>query len=799
MSTSKNPKPKLEEKRWSNRLELETINSWHEKKLFRFNKNEKGEIYSIDTPPPYLSGRWHVGGAAHYVQQDMIARYKKLKGYNVLFSFGADRNGLPIEVMVERKENIRAKDIPREKFLELCKSYLDSIEKEVLNQVKLLGMSIDLENIYRTDSPEYRAITQATFIKLWNDGLIYEDYKPANWCPRCGTTLADAEIEYEELPTELLYIKFKVKETSEDIVIATTRPELLPACSAVIYNPEDKRYKRLSGLTAITPVFNNEVKIIPHPSADTNFGTGIVMICSYGDSSDVRLFRELKLAPKICINEDGTMNKNSGPLEGLSVKEAREKIKEILKEKGFLVKTEKIIHRTPTCWRCHTPIEIIVTKEFYLKQVEFKNELKKISDQIEFYPPQFRKNLYDWIDSVSEDWPISRRRYYATEIPVWYCKVCGEPYVPPPGRYYQPWKENPPAGAQCKKCGSKEFIGETRVLDTWMDSSISQLFIIGYGRDEDLFKKARPANLRPQGYEIIRTWLYYSILRTYLLLKDRAFRQVRISGMGVDEKGEAMHKSKGNVVYPEVYIEKYGSDAFRLWAASEAKLGSNYRFSEEKVKAASLFITKLWNISRFISQFPEEDEKAIKEKIDLLFLKQLGEVMKTVESSFEILDPFDAANSLRDYTWNILADHYLELVKPRLYSEEENDSTRSARATVHKILKTILVAMHPIIPAITFYIFQKLYNKDITSEKFPEGIEPISSEEKTLLNMLMEADSKIWAKKKELRLSLNSPLEEKVMVSKSLEPFLKDIKAAHKLVNVEVLDKDVPDIVLFSS
>ncbi|HYA22332.1 MAG TPA: valine--tRNA ligase, partial [Thermoproteota archaeon] len=575
--------PKIVSPRWTHELEKSTIEAWHAGRVFSFDPNRAGEVYSIDTPPPYLTDKWHVGGAAHYAQIDMVARYKRLKGYNVLFPFGADRNGLPIEVVVERTKNVRAKDMPRAEFLKLCKEYLDSVEGDVLSQVRGLGMGMDLVNFYRTDSAEYRAVTQASFIEMWSKGLVYEDFRPTSWCPRCGTPIADAEIEYQDRPSSLTYVQFRVKETGKDVTVATTRPELLPACAVLIFNPDDERYAALEGLTAIVPLFGQEVKIVSHPVAKIEFGTGIVMMCSYGDLTDVRLFREMGLQAKTTIDNEGHLTEAAGEFAGLPVAEGRKRVIEKLRKEGLVSKEESISHRTPTCWRCHEPVEIVDTKEFYVKQLDFREDVRKMADSMEFHPPWSKQVLYNWIDSIMQDWPISRRRYYATEIPIWYCKDCGTPFLPPKGRYYQPWKEDPPSGSRCAKCGASKFTGETRVLDTWMDSSVSQLYIIGYGRDEKLFDKLRPASMRPQGIDIVRVWLYYSVLRTYLLLGDKAFRQVRISGMGLDEKGEAMHKSKGNVVYPEQMIEKYGVDAFRLWAASEGKLGYNYRFSEERV------------------------------------------------------------------------------------------------------------------------------------------------------------------------------------------------------------------------
>jgi valyl-tRNA synthetase len=785
--------PRISSPRWTQELEKSVVDEWHAKRIFRFDLSRTEEVYSIDTPPPYLTDKWHVCQAGHYAQIDMVARYKKLKGYNVLFPFGADRNGLPIEVMVERKKGVRAKDVPRAEFLGLCKDYLDSVEGGIVGQVKAMGMGMDLEDYYRTDSPEYRAVTQASFIDMWNKGLVYEDLRPTSWCPRCGTPIADAEIEYQDKPSSLTYIRFRVKETGKDVTVATTRPELLPACAVLIFNPDDERYAALEGLTAVVPMFGQEVKIVSHPVAKMEFGTGIVMMCSYGDLTDVRLFREMGLTARTTIDSEGKLTEAAGEFAGLPVAEGRKRVVERLKKEGLVSKEEGISHRTPTCWRCHESIEIVDTKEFYVKQLSLRDDIRKTADSMEFHPPWSKQVLYDWVDSIMQDWPISRRRYYATEIPIWYCKDCSTPFLPPKGRYYQPWREDPPPGSKCTKCGSNRFTGETRVLDTWMDSSVSQLYIIGYGRNEKMFNRLRPASMRPQGIDIVRTWLYYSVLRSLLLLGDRAFKQVRISGMGLDEKGEAMHKSRGNVVYPEPMIDRYGVDAFRLWSASEGKLGYNYRFSEERVRGASLFITKLWNICRFASQFPTEPKSSISHPLDVLFLLASQDAVANAEREYEDLDPFGAASVMRDFVWNYLADHYLEMVKPRLYSERNGPGERSARAALHEILRLVLITLHPIIPVITDYVYGQLYDQKILEQKFPSGIPAISEEDKQVLSLLLKANSAIWRKKKELGLSLNSPIDGPVHLNPKLAPFSEDLKAAHKIASIDLGEEQSED------
>ena len=776
-------KPKIAETRWNIEEEEKLLELWEKEKLYEFNPNTDKPIFSIDTPQPYASGAWHVGAAAHYAQIDMVARYFRMLGYEVLFPFGIDRNGLPVEVQVEKKYGIRAYEVPREKFIKMCKSFLDEVEKEILHIAWRLGLSANLKGYYQTDSPEYRALTQATFIELWRRGLIYEAEQVVIWCPGCRTTIAESEVEYAEKYTDLVYIKFKVKETGEDVVIATTRPELLCTCALVIFNPADKRYKHLEGKHVIVPIFNHVVPIRAHPAAKIEFGTGLVMVCSFGDLTDVRIFRELGLKHKIAINPDGTMNEVAGPYKGLKVDEARRRIIEDLERQGLIVKKERIKHKVPICWRSKDPLEFITMKEFFLKQMEFKDEMLKLIEKLSFHPPRYKKLLEDWIKSISMDWPISRRRYYGTEIPIWYCKKCGHPNLPPPGKYYRPWCESPPF-KKCEKCGASEFIGETRVFDTWMDSSISPLFIAGYLKDKRLFRKIFPVSLRPQGYDIIRTWLYYTLLRVYQLTGKAAFKHIRISGMGLDEKGEAMHKSKGNIVPPIPVIKKYGADALRFWAASESKLGDNYRYSETKIRAAALFITKLWNIARFISAFPYIKEKVKLTPTDYAILGVLNDVIREYHESFKQMDTFIPANKLRYFTWNIFASHYIELVKERAYNRSgifTEEEQKAAWYTLHTALRCILKMLAPIIPFVTDALWRRLYGGSVHKEKLPEPVSEWDTKYKEDMSEIMKFNAAIWGYKKKMNIPLRETLKATVYAPERLKPYAKDLRAMHKI------------------
>lgn len=767
--------PKLKEKGWSKDFEKALLEKWEKEKLFAFKTGKSN--FTIDTPPPYPSGHpWHIAAAAHYSQIDMIARYARLLGWSVHFPIGIDRNGLPVELYTEKKFGISIHTTPREKFLEYCRKALDELEGEMLAIMKAMGLSGDFDNYYRTDSPEYRALTQATFIELWEKGLIYEDSRLNNFCPGCKTTVADNEIAYKEIPTFLNYINFRIKATDEKITIATTRPELLCTSAMVVFNPKDERYKKLEGKKAVVPIYGIEVPIIPHPIADPGFGSGLAFMSkSGGDLNAVRFLREMKIPHEACITEQGLMNERAGFLKGLTARKAREKIRKELKKQGFLVKEEKITHRTPVCERSKDEIEYIAMPEYYLRQMSFLPVLKKYSQEIKFHPESHRQILLDWIEGVSMDWPISRRRYYATEIPVWYCKKCREPHLPKPGQYYQPWKEKAPFG-KCRKCSGREFSGEERTFDTWMDSSISPLFVTKYFSDKKFFSQSSKKILRPQSKDIVRTWLYYTLLRCHQLTGKNIFSHAWIMGYGLDEKGEKMSKSKGNVIDPAPVLEKWGADTFRFWSAQETGLGSDFRVSEEKIEGNGKFLTKLWNTARFISFFEQPGKKPELKPLDRWIMNELGDLVKECREGYENFNFFIPSNKIRNFLWNVFAPHYLELAKARAYSLDS-----SALYTLHTCLKTMLVLLSPVTPFITDQIYRELYGETIFSGKFPlteKALTTLKTED------IIDLNTRIWKAKKDRGLSLKAEIKS-LTLPERFRPIEKDIRQAHSVLEIK--------------
>ena len=784
--------PKIEAKSWNPMLEKETLRKWESEDIYAFSTTSETGAFVIDSPPPYPSGRpWHIGAAAHYAQIDMIARFARMSGYNVMFPIGIDRNGLPVEIYTEKKHKIRMRKMKREAFLDLCRVALDDLEAEMIQIMKNMGLSCNFKQYYRTDSDEFRALTQNTFIDLWKRHLVYLATRPNNYCSDCGTTIADAEIIYEDLPTKLVYMNFTVRETSEKLVIASTRPELLFACQCIIVNPKDGRYLQFHGKHVEIPIFGREVKILPHHSAKPEFGSGVVMVCSYGDQNDVQLFREIGLKEIVAINSNGITTPAAGPYSNLTLKEARAKIIEDLNTAGLIDRVEDIVHRTPLCERSKTSIEIIPMEDYYLKQLEYIPKLKDLAEEITFYPPMHRQILINWLNSVSIDWPISRRRFYGTEIPIWYCNNCRTPNLPDStitDKYYRPWKEKPPF-EKCIQCDCTEFTGEDRIFDTWMDSSITPLFISKYKRDQKLHNHLYPTNIRPQAKDIIRTWLYYSMLRCFQLTDKVPWSSAWIMGYGVDEKGEKMSKSKGNVIDPFPIIHHYGADAFRFWSASEGSLGHDFRCSEQRIAGSKNFLSKLWNIGRFISSFDILAETPAQLfATDKWIISELSTLIDDCKKGYNDFNFFVPSNAIREFTRNLFAAHYIEMVKARAYNQEDSIGHKSAIFTLHLCLSTILLLLAPICPFITEELWTKIYSaKSIHVQHLPDFSQRDYHKLSNYTGLITDFNSKVWNKKKETilektgkPLSLKDPVE--ISIPTELNLFKKDLKLMHNLI-----------------
>ncbi|PSG97240.1 valine--tRNA ligase [Thermoplasmatales archaeon SW_10_69_26] len=793
--------PQIEEKAWDVDLEEDVLADLRDEPVDHVDPTQAPaeSVFVIDTPPPYPSGTWHIGAVAQYSLIDVIARSKRMSGERVLFPWGLDRNGINIEQVVEEESGKPLQEWDRAEFVDECRDAIQENSESLERTAKRIAMSCNFEDTYRTDDPEYRALTQKGFIQLWKDGAITEDLRPNNYDPELGTTIADAEVFYEERETDLVHVKWTVKESQEEIVIATTRPELICACQAVIVNPDDERYQHLVGKHAELPLYDRTVEIREHPHVDPEFGTGTMMVCSYGDQADVRLFRELDLDPIKAIDQTGEMTEAAGPYAGLAVEDAREKIKEDLTSKDLVAETERVEQQFPISERSDAAVEIVPIEEWYVSQTDVKDEMRRIAEEMDFHPDKHRQLLLDWIDTVSIDWPVSRRRYYHTEIPIWYLEdEDGEAdyvVVPPEGPYYKPWQEDPPEDSMVYDRETREkrgrldaFLeeydgltvrGEEKVFDTWMDSSQSNLFITGWHEDEaaGFFKENFPVALRPQGRDIVRTWLYYTALKSHLLEDDQPFENVWITGLGMDEHGRKMSKSLGNVIEPSEVLDEYGADAFRFWIASECTIGDDYRVREEKIEGARKFITKLYNVARFLSMFepPEEPADPATHDVNAWIRAEFNETRDTCLEGYEEFDPFEPANAIRDFVWNLFAPHYMEMVKSRAY-DDDWDTIR----TLQSVVKGTIELLAPIAPIVTYQLYRELYGENVHEQSFPDPLETADPGLADLTETVTEFNSDVWSEKKEMGISLGSSIEG-VTVPDELAPFEPDLVDMHGL------------------
>ncbi len=756
-------------------LEDAVLKKWLSAWPFHFDSNTSKKIFIIDTPPPYINADLHVGHAASYAHIDTVARIRRFLGDEVLFPFGVDKNGLPIEVQAEKEYGIDVRKTDRDEYVKKCRELLQKYENVNADVFRRLGFSFNnykvgsaLGDAYETDSPQYRAYGQEIFIKLWNDKKIYEDSQLVNYCTVCKTTLSDAEVEYEEKETKLYSIRVKVD--GKNLEIATTRPELIPACAAIAVNPEDQRYVGLK--SAIMPITGEIVPVIYDARINKDFGSGLMMVCSYGDKRDEELFRDYDLKEKIIIDENGKII-GTGRYDGLTVSKGRETIISDIKAMGALIGEKSTVAQKPLCWRSKNPVEIIRAKEFYLKQRHLKSDLIRLAGEMKFYKDESRQMLLDWIKSLDRDWPISRTRYYGTEIPLWKCTSCGEYCAPAPGRYYQPWREEFPE-KKCTNCGSDKLVGERRILDTWMDSSNSNLFISGYGRSDSFFKDHFPVSLRPQGKDIIRSWLFYTTVKSYLVVDKKPFENVMVTNHAVDESGEKFSKSKGNGVPIKKALEDHGADVIRLWAYLGGDLlEGDIRYSKEKLNEAKRIVNKITNIAKFVGQFKDGGVSVPPDTFDLVFTMQFNNIYNNILEKYENYKFFDAVKTLKDFTINVFADHYIELKKGFAY---KNDA--STVHTLNHIVCGVLELFNPIIPFITQHLYASLYSKDINMARFEikAGAKDMSKE----IQKIMDYDSAIWIKKQTAGLALNNEIGN-VSIPEELSAYRDVLINAHKL------------------
>lgn len=788
---------------------------WEDEDIYKFIGDGSRPRYIIDTPPPYPTGSIHLGHVLNWVYIDMNARYRRMKGNDVLFTQGWDCHGLPTEVKVEETHNIKKNDVSRAKFREFCIELTTENISKMKNQMKSLGFSQDWSREFITMTPEYMRKTQYSFLKMYDEGLIYQGIHPVNWCPRCETAIAFAEVEYSDNETFLNYVNFppakedfyesieasKVsgKEADPDeegVMIATTRPELMSACVAVVVHPEDERYSKLVDKYVEVPLSCQKVKIIPDEEVDPEYGTGAVMVCTFGDKTDVSWVNKHNLEVIDAINEKGLLTSAAGRYEGMDLQTCKVKTIEDLDNEGYLLKQEKVDQNVGQCWRCKTPIEILVKKQWFVAVRELIDKTKRAAEEMNWVPEHMKSRMLNWADSMEWDWCISRQRIFATPIPVWYCKDCGKVMLPDfEDLPIDPTQDKPKRACEC---GCSEFIPEEDVLDTWMDSSISPLSIAGW--PEPSFEDNFPANIRPQGHDIIRTWAFYTTLRCLALEGEKPFDDIVINGMVFGEDGYKMSKSRGNVIAPDEVISKYGADPLRIWAANSVP-GSDVIFDWKDIKHGFKFLRKFWNAFRFISMqiFDEDVEYAeVKDDfdpLDLWILSKINELNIKVDDAFVKYDFAQTITSIEKFIWHDFCDEYIEAVKWRFYDEGvSEESKKAAKYTLRTVIETSIKLLAPIVPFFADEVYQ-YFSKDgksVHTTSWPElHVDLISGEASDKGDVAINLIDDVRRFKSASKIPLNAQLKEVTIYTTDVleeifNEFKDDIKGTLKINDLAI-------------
>jgi valyl-tRNA synthetase len=707
---------------------------WQEQKIYLWDKNETREnSFVVDTPPPTVSGQLHIGHVYSYTQADFMVRFKRMLGKNIFYPIGFDDNGLPTERLVEKQKQIKATNMPREQFVEICKEVVISEEEKFRSLFNQMALSVDWTLEYQTINPLSRKMSQMSFLDLVNKGEVYRNNQPILWDPVDQTALAQADIEDQEKTSMMNDVIFQTSK-GERIIIATTRPELLPACVAIFYNPNDDRYKHLQGQFAITPLFDVKVPILADDLVQIDKGTGLVMCCTFGDVTDITWWRVHNLPIKIIIDKKGIIDlsdelSNSSSynqINGLKIKDARSKIIEILKEKNLLVKQVEITQTVKCAERSGAPLEILTIPQWFVHTIKHKDVLMQRANEINWHPKNMKIRLENWINGLSWDWCISRQRYFGVPFPVWYSKRVGEvgkaifpdiTQLP-----VDPTKDLPIGYSR------EEVEPDYDVMDTWATSAISpQLSSHGisekFNVDAERHHKLFPADLRPQAHEIIRTWAFYTVLKAQLHENTLPWKNIMISGWCLAFDRSKMSKSKGNIIVPQKLLEQYGADVMRYWT-SKSRLGADTVYSEEVMKNGKRLVNKLWNACKFAAihfdkldpldknvQIPDIESK-ICHKFDQWLIVKLVELVDKVESDMHNYEYTDAMESIEKFFWSVFCDNYLEITKTRAYNMDGSDNRGqySAIITLYYSIKILLKLLAPFLPHITEEIWQILYS-----------------------------------------------------------------------------------------
>lgn len=716
------------EKKYDHQIcEAAAQQQWATEQTYK-TENNPGPLFSIDTPPPTVSGTLHIGHIFSYTQTDIIARYKRMNGYSVFYPFGFDDNGLPTERYVEKKRGITAHQVSRSEFIKICTEESHAAADTFKKLWQRIGLSADWNSTYSTISDDSRRISQESFIKLFEKDYIYRKQEPALYCTTCRTSVAQAELDDKQIPSSFNDIIFKDSD-GNDLTIATTRPELLPACAAVLYNPKDSRYTHLHGKKAIVPLFGQSVPLLEDDLVEIEKGSGLVMVCTFGDKTDIIWYKKHNLPYLHVIGFDGKCTENAGFLAGLKAPEARATVIEKLRENGLLIREQAITHSVSVHERCKKEIEFVILPQWFISILPYKQNFLDIANTIEWHPAFMQSRYNDWVENLGWDWGISRQRFYGIPFPAWHCVDCGTILLAKTDQLPVDPQETPHDGP-CTNCNSTNIKPDTDVMDTWNTSSLTPyicqnlfspstpLFSEKSSVDNDTQKKVTlPMSMRPQAHDIIRTWAFDTIVKTWMHHGVAPWKSIVISGHVLSDKKEKLSKKDGNTMDPDLLLQKYPADAIRYWTAS-GRLGQDMMFSPEQLTIGQKLITKLWNAFRFAEPHLMEFNTphvlpATLGAVNEWLLHTTSACFEKYQSYLEQNEFGLALNTVEQFFWNDYCDNYVELVKNQLFNPEQYpaEQIEATRWTLYHVGLRILQLYAPYLPHATETLYQELYKK----------------------------------------------------------------------------------------